>query len=251
MIDCVVLAGSPNNGSLREVSNEVHEALIRIGDRPMIDYVLRALLACREIGRVVVVGPDDLREVLPGARAELLPPAGSLMANLERGLQALGDRQHVLVSTSDIPLLSGPVVERFLAQCGDRSAQLYYPVVSETTMAARYAGAKRTYVRLREGRFTGGNMVLLHPSAYGRCRRLAAKFAANRKNPVKLAGIVGVGLLIRFITGTLTLRAAEDKVTALAGITGKVVVAQDPEIALDVDKAEDYELVLRALAQRS
>ncbi|MBO8127793.1 MAG: NTP transferase domain-containing protein [Peptococcaceae bacterium] len=250
MIDCILLAGSPNDGPLAAVSDEAYEALIPIGDSPIIDYVLRALLDCREINHVLVVGPSDLNAVIPlGGRVELLPPAGGLMENLEQGLKALGDEQHVLVATSDIPLITGPIVERFLAQCGDRSAEVYYPVVTEDTVAARYTGAKRTYVRLREGRFTGGNMALLHSSAYERCRRLAALFAENRKKPLKLARIVGIGLLLRFVTGTLSLQAVESKVTALAGITGRALVCQDPEIAVDVDKPEDYELVLRELGK--
>ena len=44
MVDAVVLAGSTNNGPLKECSPVRHEALIPIGDKTMVEHVVDALL---------------------------------------------------------------------------------------------------------------------------------------------------------------------------------------------------------------
>ena len=42
---------------------------------------------------------------------------------------------------------------------------------------------KRTYVRLMDGYFTGGNMALLRPEWFARCRDRLDLFVAYRKKP--------------------------------------------------------------------
>src|SRR5690606_38407422 len=106
MVDAVVLAGAPNTGTLHEVSPEPYEALIEIGGRPMLAYVLEALQASAQVGRLVVVGPPALDVVVTVTGAERVDPGPDVLANLLAGVDALGARgssRHILVSTADIP----------------------------------------------------------------------------------------------------------------------------------------------------
>ena len=116
-VDGILLAGAPNDGPLREIDPVSHEALIRVGGRPMFLYVLEALLAAG-VRRVVIVGPPELEEPTGWPEGVLrVDPAGSLIANVFCGLEALGGHRPVLVATADIPLLSKEAVEGFLEEC--------------------------------------------------------------------------------------------------------------------------------------
>ena len=76
MVNAVILAGAPNNGPLRDSSPAANEALIEIYGRPMLDYVVGALNASSQIGRMVIVGPPaDFAGLYPGA---MLVESGSV-----------------------------------------------------------------------------------------------------------------------------------------------------------------------------
>lgn len=242
MMECLLLAGSPNTGPLQSVSPEPHEALIPIGSRAMVEYVIEALRDSGYVGRILVVGPEAISGLPAAAGVEILTPAGSLMDNLAVGFDHLKAADSVLVATADIPLLTPEAVRNFLDLCGDRSADIYYPVVREEVLSRRFPGGQRTYVRLADGRFTGGNMVLFRPAVFARCRQVGEDFARHRKNPLQLARLIGPGFVARFLARRLSLADAEHKVTALVGVTGRVVVSEYPELAMDVDKPADYEL---------
>ncbi|MDD4238755.1 MAG: hypothetical protein PHT62_09405, partial [Desulfotomaculaceae bacterium] len=73
MLDAVVLAGSSNDGPLRDCSEVRYEALIPIGSKIMVQYVVEALLGCRQVRRVLVVGPvAELSPFLKGERVSII-----------------------------------------------------------------------------------------------------------------------------------------------------------------------------------
>lgn len=240
----VVLAGRDNTGRLRECSGEAYEALIEIAGLPMAQYVVNALRACQYIGRVVVVGPRAaLEERLQGEGLEFVDRGESLLDNVMLGASHLaGEEGKVLVATSDIPLLTPMVVEDFLLRCASREANLHYPIVSRRDTEARFPRARRTYVRLREGAYTGGNMMLLDPWVIDACARVASRFIAARKQPLKLATLLGFSFIVRFLLGRLALAQAEERVSRILGIRGAAVISPWPEVGMDVDKPEDLEL---------
>lgn len=245
----VVLAGRDNTVRLKECSGEAYEALIEVAGQPMAQHVLDALLSTPGVGRVVVVGPRDaLEERLRGEGLEFVERGETLLDNVMLGAGRLaGEEGKVLVVTSDIPLLTAEAVEDFLVRCAAREANLHYPIISRRDTEARFPRAKRTYVRLHEGAYTGGNMMLLDPWVIETCAREAGKFIAARKQPVKLAALLGFSFIVQFLLGRLTLAQAEERVSRLLGIRGAAVVCPWPEVGVDVDKPEDLELVRAVL----
>lgn len=242
-MQAIVLAGQRNR-AFTALSDVSYEALVPVAGRPMVDYVLDALLAARAVDGIVMVGPprglDGVNEV---------PPGPSLWDNLAAGLGRLDSTDDsVLVVTSDIPLIDGRMVDGFVEAAPP--ADLVYPVISKADTVAKFPGTERTYVRLRGAPYTGGNLVLARPRALARVRERAEKLVAHRKAPVKLALDVGPLLLLKFLLGRLSLAEAERRVSAVFDIEGRVVVSRDPEIGVDVDKPSDLALVEQVLAGR-
>ncbi|MEW6447797.1 MAG: nucleotidyltransferase family protein [Bacillota bacterium] len=250
MIPALVLAGSPNTGTLRDVSPVPFEALIDIHGRPLTAYVIEALLETPVISRVVVVGPQELKKAVESERLVILPPRGGLLENLAAGLEALYSTSRVLVVTGDLALLTPPAVEAFLRLCESGEADVYYPVVPRDAVEKAYPAIKRTYVRLRDGVFTGGNVGLVDPAMLLKSLDRARDFVRLRKKPLRLALIVGPGVLCRFLLGRLSLGEAEKKVSRILGLRGRAVIAFIPEIGMDVDKPDDLRVAEAVLQKK-
>ncbi|MHB1505701.1 MAG: nucleotidyltransferase family protein [Sulfobacillus sp.] len=253
-IDAVLLAGRENRGALRGASDAPWEALVQFGGRPMAAWVAEAALGAAGVGRLAVVGPAAIGSdvaAFGSDRVVTLCPHGSMLENLQRGIAACGGASEmVLILTSDIPLVRSVMVERFLRQALSRQpvADFYYPVVSKQVVESRFGKSQRTYVRLREGTFTGGNLALVRPQVLIKMAHEVETFMALRKSPFKLAKRLGWGFLIHFLLSRPTLAQVEQHFSELFGVRGQAVVVDDAEIGVDVDKPEDLALCEAVLA---
>lgn len=251
MFDAIILAGGENSKKLSNCTTESFEALIEIAGRPMVTFVARALAESKQVDRIFVLGPaDQLRQCEFPPNTIILDGGTTIIDTIRRGMAALGHARKVLVATADIPLLTAEAVNHFLAQCSHVDAELYYPIVPRDVNERIYPGNKRTYVRLREGVFTGGNLFLVCPSIVDQCAQVAEKIIANRKNPLKLCQMLGWSFVIRFLMGTLRLRDVEHRVADLLGVSGAVIQSPYPELGIDVDKPSDLELVRATFSLR-
>ncbi|MBX5467079.1 MAG: NTP transferase domain-containing protein [Firmicutes bacterium] len=241
-MQALVLAGQPNQGALRQVADCRWEAEIPLAGRPMLEYVLDALEASREVDAVVVVGPVGSRSGVHYVAAE-----AELWENLAAGFAALPEPSRpCLVVTADIPLITGPMIDEFIRRA-PAHVDVVYPVVRREVAAARFPGTRRTYVRFREGTFTGGNLFWVRPTALLAVADRARTFFSHRKSPWRLASDLGWGVFWRLATGRLSLGELETVVGRLLGVSGKVLPFDYPEIGVDVDKVEDFRLIERAV----
>lgn len=244
MIDALVLAGSPNNGALKNFCRESYEALIKIGPYSMVNYVVNALKNSGQVGRIVVVGPPEVKKVI-SPEVHWVPSGSTLMENIQRGGDLM--EQHFLLATCDIPLLNPGAVTGFLSLCGDRSADLYFPLVPRQAVEEKYPGAKRTYIRFKEGVFTGGNLFLVNPRAVKQCLVIGQELVDLRKNPLALARRVGISLFIKLLLRVLAIQEVEERASRLLGIQGRAVICPYPEVGMDVDKPADLQVVRRVM----
>lgn len=248
-VDALVLAGAPNNGRLGECSAASNEALIEVGSRTLLEYVIDALRGSSRIGRIVVIGPEKLiRERIGDGSADLIVESGvSLMDNILIGLDAMEGQEQVLIVTSDIPLLTPAAVDDFLDRCSQREAEVYYSVIRREVVEERYPGSKRTYVRLADGSFTGGNIALVSLDVIKRCRDTVERAIQMRKSPWQLGRLLGIRCMIKFLLRTLTIEDIEARVERVFHFKGLAIMTPYPEVGVDVDKPEDLALVRELL----
>ncbi len=247
-VNAMVLAGRANEGVFKEVSQAKNEALIEIGDRTMLDYVLAALTGAGSVARVAVVGTPEVREHLP-AGVDFVPAADDVIDNVVLGARHLGDERPLLVASSDVPFITAEIVDRLVAQCAAKPADLYYPAIPKAAAEARFPGVHRTYVKLTEATVTGGNIFLVTPAVVRAHSDKVRAFVDARKNPAKMAAILGPGFVVKLALGMLSARELEVRISRMFGMRGAVIFTTDAEIGVDVDKLSDLELARQVLAR--
>lgn len=226
----LVLAGKP-------------ECRVEVAGRPLAAWVAEGLRGVAEMGRVAVVGRGEWPAALT------VEPGESIVENLRRGVAALAaPDEELVVAAGDAPLINAAAVTRFVSACRTAGADLGYPVVPRPACEARFPGTRRTYVRLREGSFTGGNCFYLTPAAVAPAVDWLERVYAARKRPLRLARLLGPGLLLRLVLGRAGIAEAQRAADRLLGLRARAIVcADDPELGVDVDKPADLELVRRCL----
>ena len=250
MTDAIVLAGGGTEPGLgADVPNK---GFLQISGRPLVNYVVQAVQRARGIGRIAVVGPPGpLRSVL-SRDVTIVSDNGGIMENVAHAVRELGVRDPTLVAASDIPLLTGAVVEEFLAACARKPADFYYAVVPKDAMDRQFPTAEKTYVTLTDGTFCGGSLMLFNPAVIDQVQPFVERVIAARKKPWLLAQLFGWAIVLRFASGRLSIAEMVARAREVVGIDVMPVVLPRPELALDVDvgKPENLALIRAALERR-
>lgn len=248
MVDAVVLAGG--DGAVLDPACRF-KGLLPIAGRPMVEWVLDALNAAETVHEVAVVVPtaENLGAWVDRA-GKLVVSNGSFVDNIIAGAGAFRADRKVLLVTGDIPALTPGAVDSFVRQSMATGAQATYPLIRENDMIEQYPGSERTFVRLADGKVTGGNMMLIDPQLLDRNREIGGRIFATRKNPLAMARVIGVRFVVRLVLGRLTAAEVEAKLGELIGGTGAAVYTSEASIGADVDKPVDVIVAERVLYSR-
>ncbi|MDX2003699.1 MAG: NTP transferase domain-containing protein [Meiothermus sp.] len=230
-MEAIILAGGKADEPLALKYGVANKTLVPYKGRPLVEYTLEALSAAGL--EVILVGPRaDLRP----APARFVAAAGGMIDNLEAGIRAAQGRK-VLVSTGDMPFLGVEAVRWVLHNAPQ--AGFVYTVVAQDTIERRFPKMRRTYARIREGSFTGGNIVVVDKNLFFTALPLLKRAVALRKQPLALAQMIGLGTLLSVILGRATIPGLEAKVSQLLGVPARALVTPFAEVGVDLDKEGD------------
>ncbi len=240
-VNALILAGDSGQGEFGiDVENK---SFIDINGKWIVEYVVEGLKESQMVDSISIVGPvDQLKSRLADKVDYFIEEEVELFENLKKGLKPFEDDDFVLVATSDIPMIKGAIVADFIQKCRDQNADLYYPIVEKKVNDSLYPGFKRTYVKLKDGTFTGGNIIGLNPRVVEPCARFAKELIAHRKKPWELGRLLGPKFLILLATGNLSIAHLERRFFELLNIKARAIICSYPEIANDIDKPSDVEL---------
>jgi molybdopterin-guanine dinucleotide biosynthesis protein A len=227
----IVLAGGPPDPRL--APGLPNKAFAALGGRPVVARVLAALRGCAAIERVIAVGPAAALRALDPA-LEVVPEQPSLMDNIAAAAAHLAGVPEVVAVPSDLPLITADAVDRFIRACaGD--AGFYFAIVPQAALLQRFPGVHKTFVRVADGVFASGNILLFDPALIEKIRPFVQRVIDARKKPWLLAQLFGWSTVLKLASGTLTIAEMERRVLDVTGIAGKAVVLDAPELALDLD----------------
>lgn len=216
---------------------------------PMLEYIVAALFQSGRISDILLVAPESalkqLEPVLPEG-VSLCSAADSMPLTAAKALDALKapDKQKVLFVCDDIPLLTSEAVNDFLNQCEaypDKEA--FYPIIRQETCQKAFPEGKRTYGKLNDGVFTGGNMMLLSAGMVRGNLQRGEEIFSMRKSPLKLCRWLGFGFILKLLLHLLDTNKVQERVSQLMGYPCQVIISPFPELGVDVDKPADWDLV--------
>lgn len=254
----LVLAGRRRGDDPLAAAGGDHKAFLDIAGKPMIARVVESLAATPGVGEILLAAPDDVSEKLaarlhPGlhARIRRLPAADSPAASALAALDANEPEKELLLAASDHPLLTPAMIDEFLAGARRDGVDAAAACVTRAVLETAYPGAPRTFIRLRNFAFSGANLFWFRGA---RARPLVAfwrRIEAERKNPARMARIIGPGAGLLYLAGMLTKERALAMIEARTGVKAELVPLSAAEAAIDVDKPADLDLVRRIFAGRA
>ena len=226
---------------------------------PMLVRVLNALAASPSVGRIFVVLEDPtILDSVPTVEAWRCEHACAALAGAQtpslsvlKALDEIPAGLPMLVTTADHPLLTPQIVEHFCAAARATSADVVAGLTAAEVIRAAYPETQRTYLRFRDGPCSGANLfALLTPDSWPAVA-FWRKVEQERKRPWRLARAFGLGALIAYLSGRLTLDSALARASAVIGAQVAAVRLPFAEAAIDVDKPADLALVEAILARRA
>lgn len=258
IVDAVVMAGgvpAPDE-PLYPLTQGQSKALLALGGRPMVQWVLDALSGAETIRRVAVVGldPDHAGGLRCAKDWEALPNQGNMLDNVLAGTHWSEARgappTHVLAVSADIPLITAAMVDWNVRASLETDHAMYYSVIPQAVMEERFPGSRRTFFRLKEGRFTAGDLSLVRRDLLSGEHPAWRKIIAARKSLVQQAALVGLDTLLLVALGQLSLAFGQRRVRERLGVDGRILISPYAEIGMDIDKPRQYEMLKQEFERR-
>ncbi|HXW01636.1 MAG TPA: nucleotidyltransferase family protein [Anaerolineae bacterium] len=248
-MEAIITAGgiSADDDPLYARTGVAKKALIPLAGQPMINWVFEALAGSGLIDHLVIVGlrPDEVTFGKPSIH--FIPSRDGLLDNVLAGVDKIREvspaAKKILLCSSDIPLITPEIVRGFVEECGLQEADIYYAIVEEKTMEARFPGSKRTFVPFKGGRYTGGDVFLVDLAAAKGNVELFRALTGSRKNYLAQAQMLGFGFIIRFLLRLMTVHEAAERTRQRMNLNARVVVTRFAELGMDLDKPHQYDLI--------
>lgn len=256
-MDAVVLAGGipKPDELLYPYTQGKPKALLDIHGKPMIQWVLDALSGAKQVDNVVLIGLTADSNLTCAKPLSFIPNKLSMIENILGGIHKVMEinpsATRILLVSSDIPGITSEMVDWEVETVSQTDVDLCYNVVTREVIEARYPGSRRTFTRLKGMEVCGGDLNVLRTSVASMDPAIWEKLIASRKNPVKQAAIIGFDTLLLMLLRMITLDEAVKKATARLSLSGKAIICPYAEIAMDVDKPHQLEMMRADLAKRA
>ncbi|HKZ44290.1 MAG TPA: NTP transferase domain-containing protein [Anaerolineales bacterium] len=254
LLDAVVTAGGiPEPGEpLYPYTQGISKSLLDVAGKPMIQWVLDALGEAATINNVIVVGLTRESGVTCRKPLHFIPNQGKMLDNFRAGVAKAREINPEVVFTvfaaSDIPTITSKMVDWVVNTSMETDDDIYYNVITQPVMEARFPGSNRTYTHLKDMDVCGGDLNVVRASVAADESDIWEKISNARKSPLKQAALIGYDTLILLLLKQLTIDKVINKVARQLKVNGRGIVCPYAEIGMDVDKPHQLEIVRSDLA---
>ncbi|MES3151326.1 nucleotidyltransferase family protein [Sphingomonas faeni] len=239
--NALILAGSRGGvDPVATYARVAHKALIVLDDRTLLARVAQALRDAGATHIAVSVSDDAVGAEAAALGLTVLNAATGPSLSVRAGIVALGTP--LLVTTADHALLQPDWIRRFRADT-PATADVAALLARRDVIEVAAPGTARTYLRFADGAWSGCNLFQFATPRSVAALDLWAQVEADRKRPWRIVRRLGIGTLLRYLSGRLTLVEAIAHLGRLAGLEAAAVASPFGLAAVDVDKPSDLDLV--------
>jgi hypothetical protein len=232
-----------------------HKTFIDIAGEPMLRRVVRSVLDCGRVGRIIVSiemdSMEEAREILQPLGAEdrirFTPSAHNIGASVTA---AVGDDTSLLpliITTGDNALHTPELVRYYCDRLDEVEADGALGLTPASYVLEKYPEGNRAFHRFRDGAFSSCNLyAFLKPQAISGARvfNSGGQFA---KRPKRIIGTFGIIAFLLYKSRMLTLGAFLSILSRAIRVKTAPVLIPFAEGPIDVDRMQDWKLANRIL----
>lgn len=223
------------------------KALLSLGGKPMIQWILDCLASVTTVDQVVLVGLDDACAVKFPRTLLRMENKGDMVSNITSAAHLLLEKgpsnPQALVMASDVPAVTPEMIAWMIDQVAGTENDITYTVVTKEIMEARYPDARRSFIKFKDAEVCGGDVNAINVATINYDNPIWRKLVDNRKNALKQAALLGFDTLLLILLKSLTLAQTETRICKRLRINGKLLVSPYAETAMDVDKPRQLEMM--------
>jgi GTP:adenosylcobinamide-phosphate guanylyltransferase len=255
-MDIVMLAGGVPQPEdvLYPYTKGKPKALLDVAGQPMIQWVLDALNGAESIGDIILVGLDDDSGITSQKPLHVIPNQAGMIENIKAGAEKLQElkpeAEYFLLTSSDIPAITSEMVEWTVNTSQESDHDVYYNVVERASMEKRFPGANRTYARLKGFEVCGADLGVLRLKMVTHNEELWTQLIASRKSVFKQAALIGVDTILMVLFRLTDLEETAQQLSRRVGINARAIISPYAELAMDVDKPHQLEILIKDCEQR-
>lgn len=257
-ITVVVLAGSrPGRDPLANAAGVATKALVPVAGSAMIDHIVRTLTDHHRIGQVIILSQQGAEILARDTGTQWLaqhdkirfaPSGAGISQSILDLMQAGTLAPPFLLTTVDNILLDHDCIEAFLADVGD--ADVAVAMVERATLMQAYPQSRRTWLKFRNGWWSGANLFWLGSAKARSGLELWRSIEQDRKKGWRIVSAFGPLLLAGAALRVMTIHQAVARAGKRLGLRARIVDLPIPEACIDADKPEDITLIEEILARR-
>jgi hypothetical protein len=229
------------------------KALLDVAGKPMAQWVLDALNASPGVEGVIVIGLGPEGGLETPKPVWYLPDQGGAVANAlagtRRALELAPATQRVLLASCDVPAVTRQMIDWRIARAEEADADFDYLAIERSLMERRFPGSRRTYTPLRGMQVCGGDINVAHVRLTQNLP-LLERMTAARKNPFRMASLIGWNVLLLLLLRQMTIERGERLISRNLGIRTRIHLCPYAELGMDIDKPHQLELLRAELARR-
>ncbi len=249
----IVLAGSPpKRDALMEYAGIDYKALIEVNGKTMLTRVLEGIRDSGRASYILIVGlPKDLVELPVGIdsnRVGYFEIEGKQVDKIIKSCMYLSDlgskdpsifprgTNHAVITTSDIPAISGKTISDYLDQCFQTEHAFYYCVVDREHMEAMFPNSGRSWIKMDGNQYCGADLALFDVTYAEQSYDILKIITENRKSFTKALFKASPITFFKYIFKLARMKDVERLMTKIFGFPSKLIIDEDARIAFDVDK---------------
>jgi GTP:adenosylcobinamide-phosphate guanylyltransferase len=249
----IVLAGSrPGRDPFAAQFGNDIKALVAVAGEPMVRRPVRALLASKNIDRLLILSqaPERIAAVVPkDPRIQFQESTETIASTMLAICRNPETHWPLLVTTADHALLDTAIVDEFCS--GAAGSDLAVGVVEREVLMRRFPDAQRTWLKFRGGAYTGANLFALASPKVSPAIELWRTVEQDRKKGWRVIALVGPATLIGTLLRLLNIDNVLARLGHKLGLTIRAVRLSNPVAGVDVDKPADHALAEEIFAGRA
>ncbi|MHA1551919.1 MAG: hypothetical protein ACTSQC_08240 [Candidatus Heimdallarchaeaceae archaeon] len=254
-MNAIILAGhSGKDDLICELENVPKKGFIKLGTKMFIERQVEEFLKCDFVDKIYLAGMAE-EEWETDHPVVFVEVEGTIFDKVnvvfkEYIAKEEGHPEFALLLSSDVPLVKSDMIRRFAEKCEEESGGeidgiFYYPIVEKETMLQKFPDVIRSWIKLKNLDFCGGDLLLIQPLKLLEHKKVIDDLGSQRKSFVGQLIVLDPILVLKFVFKRLSMERLLQFFNKKLLKTDRGMYAPlmlDAEIAMDVDKPEHLEV---------